>query len=125
MSSGFHADRLYFRRDRIKNVLDHADSKLEMLCAEWEDFAAENGESIPPAPSRSTINSWVADGFPGFKRSRKNSSTGLTEVTPKFYQALVFCGLLDVDPLAIFDPSWLKQTLCTDSECPFRVFVHV
>lgn len=103
MLSGFSAERLYFRRDRVKKLLDSANIQLETLIVDWEERAAELGVTCPPAPSRSTINSWMADGFPGFKRTRKNADTGKVEINPKFYQALMFCSLLDVDPLAIFD----------------------
>lgn len=64
-------------------------SGVDDLLADWEIEFQSAG--LPPAPSRSTLYAWIAEGFPSIDSG------------PSRDQLLAFCGLLDVDPLALFD----------------------
>lgn len=98
MIFGRLSKKLHFRQDAISLVLADRHDTLEGVANGWAAIVEERPKDFPPAPSRSTIHDWVKNGFPSIKRESAKGKTNL-----RYFQALAFCGLLDVDPLAIFD----------------------
>jgi hypothetical protein len=69
-------------------IISHGDG-FEGLPAEWEK-CEQRVRDFPKAKNRATLYRWMKDGVPSKGGDYK-------------FQLLALCGLLDVDPLAIFD----------------------
>lgn len=80
---------IFLRRDTVNLLVDELHGGYDELVAAWELRANEN-RGAPRAPSRSTLYRWISDGVPTLRDGADH----------RFF---ALCGLLDVDPLAIFD----------------------
>lgn len=80
---------IFLRQDLVNRLVEELHGSYDLLAAAWEVHADQQGNG-PTAPSRSTLYRWVADGVPTLNDGSDH----------RFF---TLCGLLDVDPLAIFD----------------------
>jgi hypothetical protein len=80
---------IFLREDLAGRLVREIYGGYDELAAAWEDQTA-NGSDLPKARQRSSLYRWVTHGVP----TRRDGTDH------KFF---VLCGLLDVDPLAIFD----------------------
>ena len=87
---GTSLERVYLNESIIRGTLRKNQKTLEKIADEWASPSGGDA-TYPPAPSRSTIYKWAADGFPSI------------ESGPSKFQLLAFCAQLDADPLVLFD----------------------
>jgi hypothetical protein len=77
------------RQGLVNRLVEEIHGGFDGLAAAWEVHTTQRQDG-PKAPSRSTLYRWVSDGVPTLKDGSDH----------RFF---TFCGLLDADPLAIFD----------------------
>jgi hypothetical protein len=80
---------IHLRLDLVKRLAHSMYGGYDQLTAAWED-RCENDPSSPRAKQRASLYRWEKAGVP----TRRDGSD---------HQYFALCGLLDVDPLAIFD----------------------
>lgn len=80
---------ILLRQDLVNRLVESIHGSYDVLAAAWEEHAAHQQDGLK-SPSRSTLYRWVADGVPTLKDGSDH----------RFF---TLCGLLDVDPLVIFD----------------------
>lgn len=73
----------------MSRLVESIHGSYDALAAAWEEHATQQRDPSK-APSRSTLYRWIAEGVP----TSKDGSD---------HRFFTLCGLLDVDPLAIFD----------------------
>lgn len=98
MVFGLVPQRVFLDPNAVDLALNAIGETRESIAYEWQDMVARGRMDFPPAPGRSTLYDWIADGFPSIKKWK---SKGVENT--RFYQIIAFCALIDVDPLAMFD----------------------
>lgn len=88
---GLSNDFVFLRADVVRRLVKIKGKSLESMAYDWEALPGSDISGYPPAPSRSTIQKWVSNGFPSIETGASRN------------QVLAFCAQLDVDPLAVFD----------------------
>lgn len=80
---------IFLRQQVVNSLVDKLHGGYDELAAAWEENVAAQ-KNVQRAPSRSTLYRWVAEGVPTLKDGTD-------------YRYFILCGLLDTDPLTIFD----------------------
>lgn len=80
---------IFLRKDLTARIIDETYGDIDGLIVAWEERASGNS-SFPRPRSRAAVYRWLNDGVPTFKDGSDHLYFGL-------------CGILDVDPLIIFD----------------------
>lgn len=76
---------IFLRQDLISQQIGRYNGGLDTVIGRWTAHAEDNEDYVRPR-QRASIYRWVKDGIPA-----------------KGEEVLAICGLLDVDPLAVFD----------------------
>ncbi len=93
---GIHKNAAFLRHELVTRLVRKRHGGFIELSEAWEEAAGEF-HAFPPPRSKSTIQRWMLGGVPA-KRPRTDKVVRRTD-----WQLFALCGLLDVDPLAIFD----------------------
>lgn len=80
---------IFLRKPLVNQLVERIHGSYDAFAAAWEEHATQERDASK-APSRSTLYRWVADGVPTHKDGSNHC-------------IFTLCGLLDVDPLAVFD----------------------
>lgn len=80
---------VFIKRDIVTDLINKKFGGVTELASDWEDVSLADPD-FPPAKKRSSIYNWLSSGVP-------------VQGTNSRYNILALSGLLDVDPLCIFD----------------------
>jgi hypothetical protein len=81
---------VFLRQPVLSSLIEVVAGGFDELPVIWNEKHEETNGNFPKPRNRATLYRWMQDGVP-------------TKGGDSEYQLLALCGLLDVDPLAIFD----------------------